>query len=442
MKRVQDAKVLLWGTQIGAVSWLEEEKSGVFQYTPEFVDSGIQPAPFMMPLRIPAYQFPGLSDTFKGLPGMLSDSLPDNFGTSVINAWLSRQGMSKEDFSSVERLCIIANRGMGALEFEPAIPFATPLTDLLEIEKLVELTNDILNEKKNVSVKFDHADNREALVTLVQVGISAGGARAKAIVDWNPLTGEFRSGQIKNPEGFGHWIIKFDGVSKKEENLIIPPQGFGKIEFVYAEMARLAGINMPQTHLYHEGGRSHFMIKRFDRDDSGDKIHMQSLGAIRHVDFNSPGSYSYEETLISMKQLELPASDLEEFFRRAVFNVFARNNDDHVKNIAFLMDRLGRWRLSPAYDLTFACDPESYWLRRHQMTINGKADNFCLEDLNLLGDLAGLKKKKIQAVIEQVRQALKNWRGLAEVQEIDLERIEYIGRSLDDGFESIITKSS
>ncbi len=438
MKRVQDARVLLWGTQIGAVSWIEEDKLGVFQYTPEFVGSGIQPAPFMMPLRVPAYQFPGLSDTFKGLPGMLSDSLPDKFGTSVINAWLARQGRSEDDFSPVERLCVIANRGMGALEFEPAIPFAAPVDDLLEIEKLVELTNEILNEKKNVSVKLDQDDNREALATLVRVGTSAGGARAKAIVDWNPSTGEFRSGQIKNPEGFEHWIIKFDGVGNKEERAIISPQGYGKIEFVYSELARLAGINMPQTYLYHEGGRSHFMIKRFDRDDSGDKIHMQSLGAIRHVDFNSPGIYSYEETLISMKQLELPASDLEEFFRRAVFNVFARNNDDHVKNIAFLMDRRGQWRLSPAYDLTFACDPGNYWLRRHQMTINGKAENFDLQDLALLGALAGLKKKKTLEVIERVWDAIKSWQKLAELQGIDPQRTDAIGKLLDDGAERII----
>ena len=438
MKRVQDARVLLWGTQIGAVSWIEEDKLGVFQYTPEFVVSGIQPSPFMMPLRVPAYQFPGLSDTFKGLPGMLSDSLPDKFGTSVINAWLARQGRSEDDFSPVERLCVIANRGMGALEFEPAIPFAAPVDDLLEIEKLVELTNEILNEKKNVSVKLDQDDNREALATLVRVGTSAGGARAKAIVDWNPSTGEFRSGQIKNPEGFEHWIIKFDGVGNKEERAIISPQDYGKIEFVYAELARLAGINMPQTHLYHEGGRSHFMVKRFDRDNSGDKIHMQSLGAIRHVDFNSPGIYSYEETLISMKQLELPSSDLEEFFRRAVFNVFARNNDDHVKNVAFLMDRRGQWRLSPAYDLTFACDPGNYWLRRHQMTINGKAENFDLQDLEMLGALAGLKKKKTLEVIERVWEAIKSWRKLAAVQEIDPQRADAIGKLLDDGTEKII----
>ena len=438
MKRVQDARVLLWGTQIGAVSWIEEDKLGVFQYTPEFVVSGIQPSPFMMPLRVPAYQFPGLSDTFKGLPGMLSDSLPDKFGTSVINAWLARQGRSEDDFSPVERLCVIANRGMGALEFEPAIPFAAPVDDLLEIEKLVELTNEILNEKKNVSVKLDQDDNREALATLVRVGTSAGGARAKAIVDWNPSTGEFRSGQIKNPEGFEHWIIKFDGVGNKEERAIISPQGYGKIEFVYSELARLAGINMPQTHLYHEGGRSHFMVKRFDRDNSGDKIHMQSLGAIRHVDYNSPGIYSYEETLISMKQLELPSSDLEEFFRRAVFNVFARNNDDHVKNVAFLMDRRGQWRLSPAYDLTFACDPGNYWLRRHQMTINGKAENFDLQDLEMLGALAGLKKKKTLEVIERVWEAIKSWRKLAAVQEIDPQRADAIGKLLDDGTEKII----
>lgn len=438
MKRVQDARVLLWGTQIGAVSWIEEDKLGVFQYTPEFVGSGIQPAPFMMPLRVPAYQFPGLSDTFKGLPGMLSDSLPDKFGTSVINAWLARQGRSEDDFSPVERLCVIANRGMGALEFEPAIPFAAPVDDLLEIEKLVELTNEILNEKKNVSVKLDQDDNREALATLVRVGTSAGGARAKAIVDWNPSTGEFRSGQIKNPKGFEHWIIKFDGVGNKEERAIISPQDYGKIEFVYAELARLAGINMPQTHLYHEGGRSHFMVKRFDRNESGDKIHMQSLGAIRHVDFNSPGIYSYEETLISMKQLELPASDLEEFFRRAVFNVFARNNDDHVKNVAFLMDRRGQWRLSPAYDLTFACDPGNYWLRRHQMTINGKAENFDLQDLEMLGSLAGLKKKKTLEVIKRVWEAIKSWQKLAEVQGIDPQRTDAIGKTLDNGVKGII----
>ncbi|MGB4595331.1 MAG: type II toxin-antitoxin system HipA family toxin [Anaerolineaceae bacterium] len=437
MKFVQDAKVILWGTEIGAVSWLEDRKLGVFQYSPEFIESGIQPSPIEMPLRVPAYQFPGLAwESFRGLPGMLSDSLPDKFGTAIINAWLARQDRTEESFSSVERLCIIASRGMGALEYEPVIPFATPSEDLIDIGMLVDLTNEILDEKTDLSVSFSQPDDREALATLVRVGTSAGGARAKAILDWNPKTGEFRSGQVPNPEGFEHWIIKFDGIKSKVDQSITETQGFGKIEYVYSQLARKAGITISETRLFQEGERSHFMTKRFDRNDQGDKIHMQSVGALKHIDYNTPRLFSYEETLMLMKQLELPFEDLEQFFIRAIFNVLGKNNDDHVKNVAFLMDRTGTWRLSPAYDLSFSFNPQSRWVDQHQMSINGKYDHITEEDIIGLGTLAGIKTKKSREHIDQVVQSLKLWPELAKEEAVSKLQIDAIQAVLTDEIEN------
>ncbi|MEL7658539.1 MAG: type II toxin-antitoxin system HipA family toxin [Bacillota bacterium] len=370
---MSDAKVLLWDSEIGAVSWVEDRQVAVFQYDPSFIRSGIQLSPLMMPLRDLPYEFPALSkETFKGLPGLLADSLPDKFGNAVIDTWLATQGRTAASFNSVERLCYIGSRGMGGLEFRPALRIFHSKSDEIEVSKLVELSNKILDQRSSLVGVFSGDDDRDAIEDILRVGTSAGGARAKAILAWNPKTNEFRSGQVKIPSGFEYWIMKFDGVSNNQDKELSDPQGYGMIEYAYYQMAVKAGIEMTECRLHHEGGRSHFLTKRFDRNADGSKIHMQSLCALAHVDFNEPALYSYEQTIQIMKRLRLSQSDLDQQVIRAMFNVVGRNHDDHVKNIAFLMNRRGDWKLSPAFDVSYAYDPKGYWTSQHQMSINGK----------------------------------------------------------------------
>jgi serine/threonine-protein kinase HipA len=424
-----DARVILWGTVVGAVSWDESRRVGVFQYEPDFLRSGIELSPLMMPLRIDPYEFAGLSPlSFRGLPGLVADSLPDKFGNAVIDAWLAMQGRAPGSFSPVERLCYIGSRGMGALEYRPEI--LRPLGDRQEIEisKLVELSNRVLDTRAKLAGAFSGVDDTRALKEILRVGTSAGGARAKAILAWNPQTNQFRSGQIELQPGFEHWIMKFDGVSNNRDKEIADPQGFGRIEFAYHRMAVEAGIGMSECRLHNEGGRSHFMTRRFDRLPDGSKLHMQSLGAIAHLDFNEPDLYSYEEALQIMKRLRLPQADLEQQVLRAMFNVVCRNHDDHVKNIAFLMNRIGEWRLSPAFDVTYAFDPAGAWTRRHQMSINGKREGFTREDLFALAGIAGIKKARAGEMLSRVTAAAERWPEFAQASGVDGEDIRRIGR--------------
>lgn len=405
-----DARVVLWGREIGAVSWLDDREIGIFQYTPEFAGSGIEAAPMMMPLRAAPYEFPALPrETFKGLPGLLADSLPDRFGNALIDAWLAAQGRAPASFNPVERLCYVGPRGMGALEFEPAIKSAPTAARKVEVAALVELANRVLDDRIALGGKFAGIDDKAAIEDILRVGTSAGGARAKAVLAWNEATGEFRSGQLKANAGFTYWLIKFDGVAGNRDKELTDGEGFGRIEYAYYLMAREAGIEMMDSRLYREGGRAHFMTKRFDRTDAGDKLHMQSLCAMMHFDFNNPAAYSYEQALQAIARLGLPAVDREQQFHRAVFNVLARNHDDHVKNIAFLMDRQGAWRLAPAFDVAYSYNPAGAWTSRHQMSLNGKRDNFLREDLIVLGAAANLKKAKASRIIDEIGSAIQNW---------------------------------
>ena len=424
---MSDAKVLLWGSDIGAVTWLEDRQVGVFQYDPAFIKSGIQLSPLMMPLRELPFEFPALAkDAFKGLPGLLADSLPDKFGNAIIDTWLASQGRTPESFNSVERLCYVGNRGMGGLEFKPALRISHSRTDEIEVAKLVELSNKILDQRAGLAGVFNGADDREAMEDILRVGTSAGGARAKAILAWNPTTNEFRSGQVKIPSGFEYWIMKFDGVSNNRDKELSDPQGYGKIEYAYYLMALEAGIEMTECRLHHEGGRSHFMTKRFDRNADGSKIHMQSLCAITHVDFNEPALYSYEQTIQTMKRLGLSQNDLEQQVLRAMFNVIGRNHDDHVKNIAFLMNRRGEWKLSPAFDVSYAYDPKGVWTSQHQMSINGKRDLFTKEDLSSLARHAGIKTNRAYEMLESVTLIMRNWPDIARKAEVAKDRIRQI----------------
>jgi serine/threonine-protein kinase HipA len=426
-----DARVILWGTAIGAVSWDEARQVGVFQYEPEFIQSGIELSPFMMPLRIDPYEFPGLAPaSFRGLPGLLADSLPDKFGNAVIDAWLASLGRSPASFNPVERLCYIGSRGMGALEYQPAILRPIRAGMEIEISKLVELSNRVLDTRMKLSGVFSGRDDTRAMKEILRVGTSAGGARAKAILAWNPTTNEFRSGQVTLQPGFEHWIMKFDGVSNNRDKEVADPQGYGRIEYAYHLMAAEVGIEMTACRLHHEGGRSHFMTRRFDRLPDGGKLHMQSLGAIAHLDFNEPALYSYEEALQIMKRLDLPQADLEQQVLRGMFNVVGRNHDDHVKNIAFLMNRRGEWRLSPAFDVTYAFDPTGAWTRQHQMSINGKRNNFLPDDLFTLAAIAGIKKARAKEMLERVAAAAARWPEFAAAAGVDDEKFSKIGNAL------------
>jgi serine/threonine-protein kinase HipA len=424
------AKVILWGSDIGAVTWLEEREIGVFQYMPHFLRSGIQVSPLMMPLSEFPFEFPSLArNTFRGLPGLLSDSLPDKFGNTLIDAWLASQGRTAASFNPVERLCYIGIRGMGALEFEPAYLGPPSRTKEIEIDQLVKLANKILAERANLHGIFTGEDDRDALEDILRVGTSAGGARAKAILAWNPKTNEFRSGQVDFDSGYEHWLLKFDGVTNNRDKEIADPLGYGKIEYAYHLMAVNAGIKMAECRLHKEGGRSHFMTKRFDRIGNNGKLHEQSLGAMAHFDFNQPASYSYEQAIQVIKRLELPREDLEQQVLRAFFNVIARNQDDHVKNIAFLMDRSGNWRLSPAFDMTYAWRPDGEWTSQHQMSINGKRDNFKRSDLIKLANIGGIKSARANEYLDLVIDVISNWLNYAEAAGVGEENSLKIGNS-------------
>lgn len=422
-----DASIILWGRRIGAVSWDEARALGIFQYDPDFVGAGIEVAPLKMPVREAPYEFPALrKETFKGLPGMLADALPDKFGNRLIDAWLAETGRSADRFSPVDRLCYIGNRGIGALEFEPTVRKATR-SKKLEVAQLVDLANRVLSERENLAGRLGGDNDAEALEDILSVGTSAGGARAKAVLAWNRQTGEFRSGQVKVDEGYEHWLLKFDGVSNNRDKELADPQGFGKIEYAYHLMATAAGIDMSECRLHHEGGRSHFMTRRFDRDGRGRKLHMQSLGAMQHFDFNDPASYSYEQAAQTIRYLGLGMDIVEQQVRRAIFNVVARNQDDHVKNISFLMDRSGTWRLSPAYDVAYSYNPSGIWTRDHQMSLAGKRNDFTYDDLLAFASNVGVKAVRAKRAIEEVAEAVGRWRAFAEEAEVDpsdMSRIE------------------
>ena len=414
------AEVRLWGRRIGAVSLAEGDDVATFQYDPAFARSGIEISPVTMPLSNRVYTFPELSrKTFYGLPGLLADSLPDKFGNALIDAWLARQGRTAEAFNAVERLCYTGQRGMGALEFAPAIGPAARKSTRIEIDKLVELASEILSHRNNFNVSFADESKDQALTGILQVGTSAGGARAKAVIAWNPSTNEVRSGQVATEKGFEYWVLKFDGVSGNKDKELEDPKGYGVIEYAYSRMAKDAGITMSACRLFEEHGRRHFMSRRFDRLAGSEKLHMQSLCALAHYDYNVAGAWSYEQALLVMRQLELPMSSIEEQFRRMAFNVIARNQDDHVKNIAFLMDKSGVWSLSPAFDMTYSFNPSGAWTATHQMTINGKRDNFTMDDLKACAKTASMKRGQAKKIIDEVKQAVSHWKKYADDAGVD-----------------------
>ena len=427
---ISTALVKLWGTVIGAVSLDDTQRTAAFEYDSAFLSSGIEVSPIVMPLKKGVYTFPSLSyESFHGLPGLLSDSLPDKFGNELINVWLAKQGRLPESFNAVERLCYTGTRGMGALEYEPAVSSLVEESSQIQVSELVELASMVLSNRKNLKVVLEECDKKrlsESLKHIISMGTSAGGARAKALIAWNPKTNEVRSGQIKTNSDFEYWLMKFSGVSGNKDKEAEDLADFGMIEYAYYLMAIDCGINMMPCHLLNDGKNRHFMTKRFDRTAEGKKLHMQSLAAIGHFDFNAAGTTSYEQSFTILNTLGLGHHEKLDMFRRMVFNVAACNCDDHVKNISFLMDKSGKWTLSPAYDVSFAYNPDGAWTSSHQMSINGKRKNIAASDFDTCARIAGLKNAEVKAVVSEVCTSLSHWKEFAATAGVTGERAEAI----------------
>lgn len=422
-------QVKIWDDLVGAVLWDEQRRVASFEFAPSFIDKGIDLAPITMPLadiqrgeRL--FSFPNLNpQTFSGLPGLLSDSLPDAFGNQIIRSWLSSQGRSVNSINPIEKLSYVGIRGMGALEFEPSTtPFGRQTEDIA-VASLLSLTNKVLEKRQAVDLNLT-TDEEQAMKDLIRVGTSAGGQRPKAIIGFNPKTKSVKSGQFILPKGYEYYLLKFDGVNAGG---LSDPAGYGRIEMAYHLMAKDCEIDMMPCKLLEENGRAHFMTQRFDRGTGGEKLHMQTLCAMAHYDFMRPGAYGYEDAFADMRELGLPYYDFEQQYLRMVFNVIARNQDDHTKNIAFLMPKGGEWRLSPAYDINWAYNPNGDWTSQHQMTIRGKRDGFTKSDLLEFGKEQSIKKATDH--IDRVTEVISNWADYASTTDVAKSRVGAIAKT-------------
>jgi serine/threonine-protein kinase HipA len=421
------AEVQLWDTPIGEVAWDPARRVADFRYLDAFLDNPIEPSPIQLAKRRGIYRFDRLpEEAFQGLPGLLADALPDRYGHAVINRWLEAHGRPANSMNPVEKLLYIGRRAMGALSFAPPSRALEDDGRSIELDDLVALANTVLSQRRDAVRTLKAEPHYEDLIS---VGVSAGGARAKALVGFDPERRELRSGQIDLPEGFSHWLLKLDGVQRSGDHGVPDPQGYGRIEYAYSRMARAAGIDMPDTELLEDGPRRHFMVRRFDRPGGRERLHMQTLAALVHIDYNEPGLFSYEQALGVLRRLKCPAADQHEFLKRAYFNVLARNQDDHVKQVSFLMDRRGRWRLSPAYDLTYAWNPDGRWTSRHQMAIAGKLDDFEPADLARLGIAAEQSPSRVRRTLEDVAAAVDRWPKFAGEAGVEDKVAASIGRA-------------
>lgn len=405
---ISTAFVKVWDRVAGAVAWDDSTGIASFEFEPAFLSAGLDISPLMMPLnasegRIWSFPELGRSGIFRGLPGLLSDSLPDRFGNSLIDSWLARRGRPAGSMNPVEVLCYIGKRGMGALEFEPPLQVIRDTATRIEISEMVTLANEILSGRSDFSADLSK-DESKAMADILKIGTSAGGARAKAVIAYNPATGEVRSGQASAPAGFSHWILKFDGVADRQ---LGSAKGYGRVEMAYNQMAIACGIEMTECRLLEENGRAHFMTRRFDRTGTGEKIHMQSFCATRHFDFSDINSFGYEQLFETARLLRLPYPASEQIFLRMVFNVLARNCDDHTKNFAFLMDKEGNWSLAPAFDLCHTFSPANPWVSHQALSVNGKRSGIGRDDF--LQVARQMNIRKAAGLIDKVNDVVQNW---------------------------------
>jgi serine/threonine-protein kinase HipA len=414
---MQIAEVKIWGKFVGAVAWDTDNGLATFEYEPKFKPLNWDLAPLKMPVHENRnrFSFPELQkdkksayDTFKGLPGILADALPDTYGNQMINLWLAQQGRPQDSMNPVEMLCFIGTRGMGALEFEPAVLKENKRTFSIEMDSLVTTAQKMLDQREAFITNLNK-DEEQAVLEILKIGTSAGGARPKALIAWNEKTGEVKSGQTKAPKGFEHWLIKLDGVSDVQ---LGSSQGYGKVEMAYYTMAKACGIDMMPSRLLEENGRSHFMTKRFDREGSETKHHVQTFCAMKHFDYNLIRSFSYEQLFQCMRELKLTYADAEQMFRRMVFNVIARNCDDHTKNFSFLLRQGGTWELAPAYDLCHAYRPGSEWVSQQALSINGKRKNIAKTDLLAVGE--SIRCKKAAEIVDEIKNTVHQWKDFAD----------------------------
>ncbi|MCR5847530.1 MAG: HipA domain-containing protein [Lachnospiraceae bacterium] len=396
---IDTAEVMLWGTRVGILHHSSNISYISFEYDKDFLRSNINLSPIKMPLSDKVYSFPELiGGTFHGAPGLVADSLPDKFGNSIIERWLSEQGRSLEEFGVIDRLCYTGTRGMGALEYIPAVGPASKTDEPIIIQKMVDFASEILSSRNKINISREDSDYGQ----LLQLGTSAGGARAKALIAWNEKTQEIRSGQIEAENGFEYWLMKFDGVSKNGDHNLKDGTEYTLIEYAYYLMAKDSGIDMNECRLFEDNGFHHFMTKRFDRINN-QKMHMQTLGAISHIDYNFPGLCSYEQASGLMRNMNISQKDIIQLYRRMIFNVMMVNQDDHVKNISFLMNRQGVWKLAPAYDITFSYNLNNMWLKAHQMMVNGKTEEITYSDLIESASKMNIKKNTAERIIDEIK---------------------------------------
>lgn len=421
--------VKLWGQLVGSLVWDYGNEMAVFEYDSAFRRNGIEPAPLTMPKSqgFRPFSFPGNKTLcFKGLPGMIADALPDKFGNQIITEWFARQGLPAEQITPLERLCYIGQRAMGALEFEPSkASEQLNVSTEIYIAELTRLAEEIYTKRASFQERMYQQD--KTILDILRVGTSAGGAKPKAIIAYNDKTHEVRSGQVQAPEGFGYWLLKFDGVTFSEHDAIVEnPRGVGNIEYAYYKMAEDCGIDMSESRLLEEEGHFHFMTRRFDRTGSGGKIHCQTVAGLAHLDRDQ--RHSYEEIFGIVRKMGLPMEASEQLYRRMVFNVVARNHDDHTKNFSFLMNKDGQWRLAPAYDLCYSYNPTGRWTSHHQLSLNGKQDGFTKIDLLLVGERMGIYHYR--SVVEEIIENVSQWKSVAAECGVIQQHIDEIDRNL------------
>lgn len=427
------AEVKIWDKLVGAVVWDKDKGYATFEYSPKFKRLGWDLAPLKMSITENRNQFtfPELRkdknlvyNAFNGLPGLLADALPDSYGNRLINLWLAQQGRPQDSMNPVEMLCFIGTRAMGALEFEPSVLKESKKSFAIEIESLVETAEKILNQRKEFTTNLNK-ENEQAVLEILKIGTSAGGARPKALIAWNEKTGEVKSGQTKAPKDFEHWLIKLDGVSDVQ---LGSSYDYGRVEMAYYNMAKACGIDMMPSRLLEENRRAHFMTKRFDRDSGEVKYHVQTFCSMKHFDYNLVNNFSYEQLFQCMRELKLTYADAEQMFRRMVFNVISRNCDDHTKNFSFILKQGGKWELAPAYDLCHAYRQGSEWVNQHALSINGKRKDITKADLLLIGE--SIRCKKALDIVDEINEVVNQWKKFADEVEVKSNLRDEISKTL------------